>query len=57
MSSVDEGADAVMQQITGDVQSGQFYNGLRPGRPHAQANDESARAQLRRISMKLSGLN
>jgi NAD(P)-dependent dehydrogenase (short-subunit alcohol dehydrogenase family) len=33
MSTVDEGATAVMQQITGDVLSGQFYNGLRPARP------------------------
>ena len=56
MSSVDEGADAVMQQITGDVQSGQFYNGLRPGRPHAQANDDAVRAKLRQLSMQLAGL-
>jgi NAD(P)-dependent dehydrogenase (short-subunit alcohol dehydrogenase family) len=56
MSSVDEGADAVMQQITGDVQSGQFYNGLRPGRPHQQANDEAVRAKLRQLSMQLAGL-
>jgi NAD(P)-dependent dehydrogenase (short-subunit alcohol dehydrogenase family) len=57
MSTVDQGADAVMQQITGDVQSGQFYNGLRPGQPHPQANDESARARLRQVSMQLTGLN
>jgi NAD(P)-dependent dehydrogenase (short-subunit alcohol dehydrogenase family) len=57
MSSVDEGATAVMQQIVGDVQSGQFYNGLRPGRPHAQANDEAVRAKLRQISMQLTGLH
>ena len=56
MSSVDEGADAVMQRITGDVQSGQFYNGLRPGRPHAQASDEAVRAKLRQLSMQLAGL-
>ena len=57
MSSVDEGADAVMQQITGDVQSGQFYNGQRPGRPHQQANDDAVRAKLRQLSMQLTGLN
>ena len=56
MSSVDEGADAVMQQITGDVQSGQSYNGQRPGRPHAQASDEAIRVKLRQISMQLAGL-
>ena len=57
MSTVDQGATAVMQQITGDVQSGQFYNGLQPGRPAAQANDEAARAQLRKLSMQLTGVN
>jgi NAD(P)-dependent dehydrogenase (short-subunit alcohol dehydrogenase family) len=57
MSSVDEGATAVMQQITGDAQSGQFYNGLRPGRPHQQANDEAVRAKLRELSLRLAGLN
>jgi NAD(P)-dependent dehydrogenase (short-subunit alcohol dehydrogenase family) len=57
MSSVDEGADAVLQQITGDVQSGQFYNGQRPGRPHQQANDDAVRAKLRQLSMQLTGLN
>lgn len=56
MSTVDEGATAVVQQITGDVQSGQFYNGLRPGRPHAQANDEGVRTKLRQLSMQLTGL-
>ena len=55
-STVDEGATAVMQQITGNVQSGQYYNGLQPGRPNAQANDAAARAQLRQLSMKLTGL-
>ena len=55
-STVDEGATAVMQQITGNVQSGQYYNGLQPARPNAQANDEAARAQLRALSMQLTGL-
>ena len=56
MSSVDDGARAVMQQVTGDVESGQFYTGLRAGRPHAQANDEAVRAKLRQLSMQLTGL-
>ena len=56
-SSVDEGATAVMQQITGNVQSGGYYNGLRPAQPNAQANDEVARAQLRQLSLQLTGLN
>jgi NAD(P)-dependent dehydrogenase (short-subunit alcohol dehydrogenase family) len=55
-STVDEGATAVMQQVTGTVQSGQYYNGLQPSRPHAQASDEGARAKLRALSMQLTGL-
>jgi NAD(P)-dependent dehydrogenase (short-subunit alcohol dehydrogenase family) len=55
-STVDEGATAVMQQITGNVQSGQYYNGLQPARPNAQANDEAARAKLRQLSLQLTGL-
>ena len=56
-SSIDEGATAVMQQVTGDVQSGRFYDGLKLSRPLSQANDPSARARLRQLSMKLSGLD
>ena len=55
-STVDEGATAVMQQITATVQSGQYYNGLQPARPNAQANDEAARAKLRELSTRLTGL-
>ena len=55
-STVDEGATAVMHQITGAVQSGQYYNGQQLGRPHQQASDASARAQLRTLSMQLTGL-
>ena len=53
-STVDEGADAVMKQITGDVQSGQFYDGQRLSRPQAQAFDASARATLRQLSAQLT---
>jgi len=45
-----------VKQITGDVQSGQYYNGQQPARPNAQANDAAARAQLRQLSMQLTGL-
>ena len=55
-STVDEGATAVMQQITGNVQSGQYYNGLVAAQPHSQANDEAARAKLRALSKQLTGL-
>ena len=55
-ATVGEGADAVMQQITGAVESGSYYNGLQPAKPNAQAFDEAARAQLRQLSLKLTGL-
>ncbi len=55
-STVSEGADAVMKQITGDVQSGRYYNGQQPAQPNAQANDEAVRAKLRQLSMQLTGL-
>jgi hypothetical protein len=55
-SSVDEGATAVMRQITGDVQSGQYYNGLQPSQPAAQANDAAVRGQLRKLSVQLTGV-
>ena len=54
-STVDEGATAVMQQVTGAVQTGQYYNGLQLSRPNAQANDEGARAKLRQLSNQLVG--
>jgi NAD(P)-dependent dehydrogenase (short-subunit alcohol dehydrogenase family) len=60
MSTVDQGADAILnlavsQQMAG--KSGLFYDGLRPSRPNAQADDASARARLRTLSLKLVGLS
>ena len=56
-SSVDEGARAVMHLVAGTgVRSGEFYNGLRPGRANRQAYDESVRAQLRALSVQLAGV-
>ena len=56
-STVDEGARAVMNLITGrDIESGTYFNGLRPSRANRQAYDEAARATLRELSMKLTGL-
>jgi NAD(P)-dependent dehydrogenase (short-subunit alcohol dehydrogenase family) len=55
-STVDEGATAVMHQITGVVESGQYYDGLQAARPNAQAFDASARARLRALSQKLTGM-
>ena len=56
-ATVSEGADAVMRQITGtDIQSGQYYNGQQAARANAQAYDEKVRAQLKQLSMKLTGM-
>ncbi|CAN5874972.1 SDR family oxidoreductase [soil metagenome] len=55
-SSVEEGADAVMQLIVGPVESGQYFNGLVPRRANAQAYDEEVRARLRQVSRRLVGL-
>ena len=55
-ATVDEGATAVMQQITGPVESGQYYNGLQAAKANAQAFDAPARAQLRALSQKLTGV-
>lgn len=56
-STVDEGADAVMNLITSpSVGTGQYFNQLRAIRAHSQAYDEGARDQLRGLSMRLTGL-
>lgn len=56
-STVDEGADGVMQLLTGDVGSGGYFNGMEPTRANAQAYDEEARARLRALSRELVGLD
>jgi NAD(P)-dependent dehydrogenase (short-subunit alcohol dehydrogenase family) len=56
-STVDEGARAVMNLITGrDIESGSYFNGLRPARAHQQAYDQAALAKLRDLSLTLTGL-
>ncbi|MHB1167813.1 MAG: quaternary ammonium compound efflux SMR transporter SugE [Longimicrobiales bacterium] len=56
-STIDEGADAVMQLITGDdVRSGAYYSGLEPARADPAAYDERVRRQLRELSASLTGV-
>lgn len=56
-STVDEGARALMQLITGDdVGTGTYYDVMTPTRAHAQAYDAHARARLRQLSDQLTGL-
>ena len=54
-STVDEGADAVMQLITKEgLENGAYFSGLRPARAHAQAYDKEARERLWELSRKLT---
>ena len=56
-STVDEGAEAVMQLATSpalDGRSGLFFNGLREARANGQAYDDEARAKLRALSVELT---
>lgn len=54
-ATIDEGADAVMQLIVGDVEGGQFFNQMTPRRAHAQAYDMESRERLRDLSRRLTG--
>jgi hypothetical protein len=59
ISTVDEGAEAIVNLAISeelDGHSGEFNNGLRPSRAHAQAIDALARERLRELSMRLAGL-
>ncbi len=56
-STIDEGADAVMQLVdSDDYESGQYFSGLRPARGNDQAYDPRARARLKRLSQELTGI-
>ena len=56
-STVEEGADAVMNLVTSTgIPTGSYYEGRAPGRANAQAYDEAARARLRSVSARLTGL-
>ena len=59
-STVDEGADAIMKQIVSEElagRSGLFFNGQREVRANDQAYDEEARANLKALSSRLTGLS
>jgi NAD(P)-dependent dehydrogenase (short-subunit alcohol dehydrogenase family) len=59
ISTVDEGADAILHLALSDElagQSGLYYNGKDPARANAQAYDQDARARLRALSFELTGL-
>lgn len=57
VSTVEEGAEAILNLALSpalDGHSGEFYNGLRPGRANAQAYDDAARERLRAFSVRLT---
>lgn len=54
-TTVDEGADAVMQLVTDEVGSGHYFRDHSPRRAQDQAYDAEARRQLRELSLELIG--
>jgi len=59
MSTVEEGADAILKQAIGpemEGRSGLFFNGLREAQADAQAYDPEARWKLKTLSLELVGL-
>jgi NAD(P)-dependent dehydrogenase (short-subunit alcohol dehydrogenase family) len=60
ISSVEEGANAILKQIASEEltgKSGLFFNGQRESRAIEQAYDEEARANLKALSTRLTGLS
>ncbi len=59
ISTVEEGADAIIKLAASpEVEgvTGQYFNRLNPAQADAQAYDATARAQLRELSLRLTGL-
>jgi len=60
MSTVEQGGEAILHLAVGDDmagKSGLFFNGMQQARANPQAYDETARGQLRALSLKLTGLS
>jgi len=56
-STVEDGADAVMHLVTADgLVSGQFFFQMTPARANEQAYDTVARARLKELSDRLTGI-
>lgn len=59
LSTVEEGAEATMQLAVSPALAGRtglYFNGLNEAKANAQAYDVEARAKLRALSLKLTGL-
>jgi len=60
MSTVEQGGEAILHLAVGDDmagKSGLFFNGMQQARANPEAYDETARGQLRALSLKLTGLS
>jgi NAD(P)-dependent dehydrogenase (short-subunit alcohol dehydrogenase family) len=60
ISTVDEGGAAILHLVSGDDvagKSGLFFNGMHEMKANPQAYDAQARARLRELSLKLTGLS
>jgi NAD(P)-dependent dehydrogenase (short-subunit alcohol dehydrogenase family) len=60
ISTVDEGADAIMHLIVSrglEGRGGMFFDRQREARANAQAYDKAARARLKELSLRLTGLD
>jgi len=59
MSTVEQGGAAILHLVSGDdvtARSGLFFNGMNEMKANAQAYDGEARAKLKALSLKLTGL-
>jgi NAD(P)-dependent dehydrogenase (short-subunit alcohol dehydrogenase family) len=59
MSTVEQGGEAILHLVCGDDvanKSGLFFNGMNEMKANSQAYDAQARAKLRELSLKLTGL-
>ena len=60
VSTVEEGGEAILHLVQGDDVaglSGLFFNGLRQAQANPQAYDAKARAELRKLSLHLTGIS
>lgn len=53
ISTVEEGADAILHLAVSEEDTGQYFDGLRPARALVQAYDPKARERLRRLTDEL----
>jgi NAD(P)-dependent dehydrogenase (short-subunit alcohol dehydrogenase family) len=60
ISTVEQGGEAILHLAAGDDVAGKtglFFNGMQQAQANPQAYDAAARAQLRKLSLALSGLS